>query len=106
MATIALVEHEEPQHYGVAVMDGDLIAEFREKPRKPPTNLINSGTYLLDPVVLTHYPGEEPAFSMLEKELFPTLAEQGVLQGYQWRGSWHDCGTLDRYHQAIEEWTP
>ena len=104
VGTIALVEHPEPQHYGVAVLDGDLITEFREKPRKPPSNLINSGTYLLDPVVLSHYPSDEPAFSMIERELFPTLAEQGVLLGFPWRGQWHDCGTLERYHQAIAEW--
>lgn len=106
VATIALVEHPNPQNYGVAVMDGDLIAEFREKPRRPPSNLINAGTYLFDPIVLSHYPAEEPAFSMLERELFPTLAEQGMLLGYQWRGQWHDCGTLERWEQAIEEWNP
>ncbi len=105
-ATLSLVEHAEPQNYGVAVMDGDLISEFREKPRNPPTNLINDGRYLFEPTLFDRYNGDVPAFSMLEKELFPVLAEEGKLHGFTWKGQWHDCGTPERYNDAMDSWDP
>jgi NDP-sugar pyrophosphorylase family protein len=102
-ATIALVEHDEPQHYGVAVVDGTRIAAFIEKPSSPPTNLINAGRYLLSPAVLSGFP-EEQTFRMIERELFPLLSEKGKLHGYAYSGQWHDCGTIERWEEAIAQW--
>jgi len=102
-ATIALVEHAEPQHFGVAVVDGTRIVTFVEKPTMPPTNLISAGRYLLDPSVLDLFPSTV-SFRMIEKELFPQLSGQGKLHGYAYSGQWHDCGTIERWQEAIEQW--
>lgn len=103
-ATIALVEHEHPHDYGVAILDGPKITKFLEKPKDPPTNLISSGLYLFTPAIFEHYDFGDPRFEMLEHDLFPVLASQGRLFGYPYRGQWHDCGTFERWQKAIEEW--
>lgn len=42
-------EHNEPQHFGVITTDGeDNLKEIIEKPENPPSNLINTGSMVLD----------------------------------------------------------
>lgn len=101
--SLALVSVAQPQHYGVAEMDGEKIVRFHEKPEKPPTSLINSGLYLVDPAVFAEVEKEE-SFLMFEKDLFPRLAQEGRLFGCGLEGPWYDCGTLERWEKAIHEW--
>ena len=102
VATIALVQVPRPQEYGVVVCTSDMVKEFLEKPQHPPTNYISSGLYLLEPEVLSYHPG--PQFSMIEKDIFPKLAQEQKLAGFKFKGRWTDCGTWDRYNDALEEW--
>ncbi len=101
--TIALTTVDNPSSYGVAKMAGGKILEFVEKPKREdaPSNLINSGLYMMEPEVLD-YIGE--GFSMLEKDVFPKLAKEGRLFGYPFSGQWYNTGTLEDYKQAIKEW--
>jgi len=103
LATIALWQVEDPSHYGVARLEGDKILEFVEKPKKEdaPSNLINSGFYIIEPEVIDMIPD---GFSMLEKDIFPKLAKQGRLYGYPFKGQWFDTGNMERYERAIKEW--
>lgn len=101
--TIALVKVPNPQDYGVAVMDGDKIKKFVEKPAKPPSQYISSGFYLLEAEVFDHAPAGQN-FVMIEKDVFPALAEQGRLAGYKFDGPWFDCGTFERWEEAIRKW--
>ena len=102
LATIALTSVENPSQYGVAKLDGKKILEFVEKPKNnPPTNLINSGLYLFEPEVFDLIP---EGFSMLEKDIFPKLAERGRLYGYIFSGQWFDTGNMERYEKALMEW--
>lgn len=101
--SLALISVENPQHYGVAEMDGEKIVKFHEKPEKPPTSLINSGLYLVDPTVFSEV-SKEKLFLMFEKDLFPRLASEGRLFGCGLTGPWYDCGTLERWEKAIHEW--
>jgi bifunctional UDP-N-acetylglucosamine pyrophosphorylase/glucosamine-1-phosphate N-acetyltransferase len=42
-------EHNEPQHFGVIIPDeDDNLVEIIEKPENPPSNLINTGSMVLD----------------------------------------------------------
>ncbi len=101
--TIALTTVDNPSNYGVARMQGGKILQFVEKPRKEdaPSNLINSGLYMMEPEVLD-YIGE--GHSMLEKDVFPKLAQEGKLFGYPFSGQWYNTGTLELYEKAIKEW--
>lgn len=100
-ATIALKKVENPTLYGVARLDGDVIKEFVEKPLNPPSSLISAGLYILDPTVQQRVP---EGFAMLEKDVFPHLAEEGKLFGFPFPGQWYDTGNFERYERAILEW--
>ena len=102
-ATIALYSVQDPSAYGVAKLQGNRILEFVEKPKKEqaPSNLINSGLYILEPEILDYIPD---GFAMLEKDVFPRLAHEGKLYGYPFSGQWHNTGTLELYEKAIKEW--
>ena len=103
LVTIALTEVKDPSQYGVAKLEGKKILEFVEKPKKKeaPSNLINSGLYIIEPEVIDMIP---EGFVMLEKTIFPKLAEQGRLFGYPFFGQWFDTGNMERYNNALKEW--
>tara|TARA_Y100000310_G_C20603926_1_gene774491 strand:- start:500 stop:1336 length:837 start_codon:yes stop_codon:yes gene_type:complete len=103
LATLALTSVEDPSQYGVARMDGTRILEFVEKPKKSeaPSNLINSGFYIIEPEVIDMIP---KGFSMLEKDVFPKLAASGDLRGFVFSGQWMDAGTHERLAYARKEW--
>lgn len=102
-ATIALVRVPNPSEYGVAEMDGSRIACFHEKPAIPPSTLISSGLYVIEPGVLAEA-DKSKRFLMFEKDLFPRLALERRLGGCQLDGQWYDCGTMERWEKAINEW--
>ena len=107
-ATIALVHVPNPSEYGVAEIDGPRIIRFHEKPSDPPTSLISSGLYVIEPAALREARegscSSSSNFLMFEKDLFPRLARQGQLVGCELSGAWHDCGTLERWESAILNW--
>ncbi len=106
-ATIALVEVPNPHEYGVAVLEGNHIVEFLEKPQHPPTRFISSGLYCLSPQVFDAVKEKiknNERFLMIEKDVFPYLAAAKKLVGYQSQGKWFDCGTPERWEKAIKEW--
>jgi len=102
-ATIALTTVEDPSQYGVARLSGNKIQEFVEKPKKEnaPSNLINSGFYIIEPKVIDMIP---KGFAMLEKDIFPKLAKENKLHGYPFSGQWFDTGNMERYDTAIKLW--
>src|SRR3989338_4350829 len=100
--TIALVEVEKPESYGGAVLEGDKIIEFVEKPKEKVSNFINSGYYIMEPEVFGIVEGMEKA--MIEKDVFPVLAKKGKLYGFMCHGKWFDVGTPERYAMAESEW--
>src|SRR3989344_768317 len=58
LATIALTTTTDPSQYGVARMSGTRILEFVEKPKmeEAASNLINAGSYILEPEVIDMIP--------------------------------------------------
>lgn len=103
LGTIALTTVTDPSQYGVARLNGSRILEFVEKPKaaEAPSNLINSGFYILEPKIIDMIPD---GFSMLEQDIFPKLAKQGLLRGFPFDGQWFDIGTLERYDLAKKKW--
>ncbi|KHO45352.1 MAG: mannose-1-phosphate guanylyltransferase, phosphomannomutase [archaeon GW2011_AR3] len=103
LVTIALTTVVDPTQYGVAKLSGSRILEFVEKPKKheAPSNLINSGFYIIEPEVISMI---KRGFTMLEKDVFPKLAQKGKLYGYPFSGQWFDTGNIERYERALKEW--
>jgi len=102
VATLALVKVSDPQNYGVVLSKKGKVIKFLEKPKNPSSKYINSGLYLLEPEIFNYHPG--PKFSMIEKTIFPKLAKEEKLAGFKFQGKWADCGTWQRYEEAIKKW--
>jgi NDP-sugar pyrophosphorylase family protein len=103
LATLALTKVKDPSMYGVARMQEEQILEFVEKPKRQdaPSNLINAGFYVLEPEVLAMIPAGR---AMFEYDIFPRLAAEGKLFGYEFDGQWLDTGTPERLAKAEHEW--
>ena len=103
LATIALTKVDDPSQYGVVDLQGNQILKFVEKPPRgeEPSNYINAGLYILEPDAIKLIP---EGFTMVEKDLFPTLAKNGKLNGYKFEGQWFDTGTPQRYAQTEKNW--
>lgn len=98
VATIALHRVEDPSRYGVADLAKDgRIKRFIEKaPRETaPSNLINAGVYALSPEIFKYIPKGRAV--SIEYEVFPKLAEEGMLYGYAYDGLWRDIGKPEDY---------
>lgn len=105
LATIALYKVEDPSRYGVAELTKDnRILSFTEKPprEKAPSNLINAGIYVLEPEIFDYIPSGKPV--SIEREVFPKLAEEGRLFGYDFEGLWIDIGEPEDYLKANKLW--
>lgn len=100
-ATIALTPVEDPSAFGVVPTrdDGQVIA-FIEKPPpgQAPTNLINAGTYVLEPSVLERIPAGRRV--SIERETFPELVGEGRLFALGSDAPWLDAGTPAAYLAA------
>lgn len=100
-ATIALTKVDDPSRYGVVPLAADgRVEAFIEKPDPgtAPTHWINAGTYVLEPEVIDLVPAGSRR--SIEREIFPSLVEQGRLFGLQAAAYWIDAGTPDAYLQA------
>ena len=78
LATMGLMTREKTSSYGTAILDGDLIVDFQEKPKHYSTNIVNAGIYIFKPEVFELF---ENSVS-LEKDLFPKLARLKQLAGF------------------------
>ena len=78
LVTMGLMTREKASSYGTAILDGDLIVDFHEKPKHYSTNIVNAGIYIFKPEVFELF---EDAAS-LEKDLFPRLARLKQLVGF------------------------
>jgi mannose-1-phosphate guanylyltransferase/phosphomannomutase len=101
-ASIALKHVENPLEFGIVITQADgTIERFLEKPTwgEVFSDTINTGIYVLEPVVFDHIPeGEVVDFS---SDVFPALLDDGhTLHGHVAEGYWEDVGTLEAYSRA------
>jgi len=100
-ATISLTPVDDPSRFGVATTDADgRVTAFVEKPApgEAPTNLVNAGTYVLEPAVLGRIPADRRV--SIERETFPELVEAGRLFAMASDVYWLDTGTPAQYLRA------
>jgi mannose-1-phosphate guanylyltransferase len=82
---------EKPSSYGTAILDGDLIIDFQEKPKHYSTNIVNAGIYIFKLEIFGLFEKDEKDFS-LEKNLFPKLAKLKQLVGFFTYGEYKHFG--------------
>ncbi len=105
-ATISLAAVADPSAFGLVPIDGEgRVVAFVEKPAagsvgpsSAGVSLINAGTYVLEPSVLDHIP--EGRRVSIEREVFPVLAAEGTLYGFESPDYWTDTGTPRQYLDA------
>lgn len=101
-ATISLTPVADPSAFGVVPTDAEgRVTAFIEKPPREsaPTNLINAGTYVLEPEVLDLVaPGARVS---IERETFPALVAAGSLFALASEAYWIDTGTPALYLRAV-----
>ena len=100
-ATIHLIAVDDPSAFGVVERAADgRVVRFVEKPPPgtEPSNLINAGTYVLEPSVLARIP--LGARCSIERETFPAVARDGRFYSLATDDYWIDAGRPDLYRQA------
>ncbi|MET0459837.1 MAG: NDP-sugar synthase [Ilumatobacteraceae bacterium] len=100
-ATIHLIPVEDPSAFGVVELDdAGRILRFVEKPAAgtEPSNLINAGTYVLEPSVLARIPSDRPV--SIERETFPLIAAGGRFHSWATTDYWIDAGRPQLFLEA------
>ena len=99
--TIALTSVDDPTSYGVIDTDTQgRVTRFLEKPAwsEVTTNMINAGTYILEPDILAKIPPRTKV--SIERVTFPLLLEEGEpVYAYPSSAYWLDTGTPEKYLQ-------
>jgi NDP-sugar pyrophosphorylase family protein len=102
LATIALKEVEDVEHFGIVITDEDgLIKSFQEKPRPEEalSRVANTGIYVFEPDIFKYIPAGQ--FYDFGKQVFPHLVKAGCpFYGVTVDGYWCDIGNIDTYRQA------
>ena len=79
-----------PERFGVLDLDGDRVAQFREKPT-PDGTVVSAGFFVLSPAVLDLI---EDDTTVWEQEPLNGLAERGELMAFRHDGFWQPMDTL------------
>ena len=97
-ATVTLVSP--PGRFGAAVVEGDSVTSFQEKPAGGNAH-ISAGFFVLSKKALELAQISENRDEMFENRPLQTLADQGQLMGYKHQGFWQPMDTL-RDRTALE----
>jgi mannose-1-phosphate guanylyltransferase len=100
-ATIHLIGVPDPSAFGVVALQPDgRVERFVEKPAPgtEPSNLINAGTYVLEPSVLARIPSGQKV--SIERATFPAVVADGGLYAMATDDYWLDTGRPELYLQA------
>lgn len=97
--TISTTPVEDPVNYGlIETTDSGRITRFLEKPspEQITTNMINAGTYVIEPEILSVIQPQTRV--SIEREIFPLLLEKGEpVYAFPSEAYWIDIGTPDKY---------
>ena len=89
VATMGLISGPEPTKAGCAMLSGDAITHFEERPSKADSYVINAGIYCFSPTI---YSFIGPKDVSLERHVFPRLAQADQLRGWFVPGEYRHVG--------------
>ena len=102
-ASVLLTKVSDPSAFGVAILDGDRIAGFVEKPKEPPSDLALTGVYLFDANIFESAKAIAPSFrNELEiTDAIQHMIDRGlVVRPHVHNGWWLDTGKKDDMLEA------
>jgi glucose-1-phosphate thymidylyltransferase len=95
-AKIMLKEVDDPQRFGVAVLDGDKVVKIEEKPEQPDTNYAVTGIYMFDhnvfDMIKTLKPSERGELEITDVNNM--YIDKGTMTYEILDGWWTDAGTF------------
>jgi glucose-1-phosphate adenylyltransferase len=100
------VPREEASRFGVLRVDNEYrVKSFFEKPKNPPSNLINMGVYLFNREVLDRIlwfdHQDKKSLHDFGKNIIPKLVKNNArVFAFPYSGYWMDVGTINSYWQA------
>lgn len=92
-ALLVAAWREGNRDYGFLEIEGDRIRAFREKPNEPKAGFVSVGCSILEP---EHVRAVGQRAFMLETDIYPRLAEAGLLKAAFHAGDFEDLGTEER----------
>jgi glucose-1-phosphate cytidylyltransferase len=98
LATVTAVRP--PSRFGGLVFQGDLVAEFSEKPQVG-EGWINGGFFVLEPQVFAYLEGDQTIF---ERDPLERLARDGQLAAFRHQAYWQCMDTLRDVKVLNELW--
>ncbi len=102
VGTLGLWEVEDPTRFGiVGIDDNNRITRFKKKPQPDEvfSNLINAGSYIFNDDIFDWMPEGKHS---IERDVFPKLAEEGLLSGQDFDGYFIDAGTPTAWNQGAK----
>ncbi len=87
LVTMGLMTREKSSDYGTAILDGDLIIDFKEKKAALSSHIVNAGIYIFKKEAFELIEGKS-----LEQDLFPLLAKLKQLVGFFTYGEYEHFG--------------
>ncbi len=105
MATIGVPASEAPRYGIIGYNEEYRVTSFIEKPKNPPSNLVNMGVYVFNLHVLEKALMEDRerkgSSHDFGKDILPRLIAQNVrIFAFPYSGYWVDVGTVGSYWQA------
>ena len=103
--TNVLSEVKDPRMYGVVIIEGNKIKEFKEKPKtieEAPSKLASCGHYVMSPEVWDMLPKEKKI--MIEYDVSPKLASQNKLGGFVLKGKWCTTNSPEQLEITRANW--
>ena len=101
-AMILLKQVPDPQRYGVAILDGDVVTEIQEKPEAPTTSYAVTGIYFYDAkgfsVIRDLKPSKRGELEITDVNNH--YIQQKYMKSILLEGWWTDAGTPDSYRLA------
>lgn len=98
--TVTLTAVRPPARFGGLIMDGDLVAQFTEKPQIG-EGWINGGFMVMEPKILDYISSDE---TNLEAQVLEQLAQENELAAYRHDDFWQCMDTLRDKRQLESMW--
>jgi glucose-1-phosphate thymidylyltransferase len=92
---VILKEVDEPQRFGIAIMDGDRLVKVVEKPKHPQSNLAIAGVYIFDERVFPAIDRLKPSWRgeyEITDAIQALIDKNLVVKGEILQGKWLDTG--------------